>query len=118
MFSGRSYLRYSLDNLRTMLNEYRWNYFYSLNDVNALWKMFLSRLVTCIDKLAPIRKFKFKRDRPIWFTDELMELIKDNDTLMSRAVKTKDPVDRVIARNTRNRSNILIREVHLYQGTI
>ena len=107
-FSGRSYLRYSLDNLRTMLNEYKWNDFYSLNDVNVLRKIFLSRLVTCIDKLAPIRKFKFKRDRPIWFTAELMELIKDKDTLMSRAVKTKDPIDRVIARNARNRSNILI----------
>ena len=73
-------------------------------------KIFFSRLVTCIDKLAPIRKFKFKRDRPIWFTDEFMELIKDKDTLMSRAVKTKDLVDRVIARNARNRSNILIRD--------
>ena len=37
-FSARSYLRYFLDNLRTMLNDYRWNDFYSLNDVNALWK--------------------------------------------------------------------------------
>ena len=88
----------------------QWNDFYLLNDVNALWKVFLSRLLMCIDKLAPIRKFKFKRDRPIWFTDELMELIMDNDTLMSRAVKTKDPVDSVIARNARNRSNILIRD--------
>ena len=93
-----------------MLNEYGWNDFYSLNDVNALWKVFLSRLVTCLDKLAPIRKFKFKRDRPIWFMVELMELIKDKDTLMSRAVKSKYPVDRVIARNARNRSNILIRD--------
>ena len=66
-------------------------------------KIVLSRLVTCIDKLAHIRKFKSKRDRPIWFTDELMELIKDKDTLMSRAVKTKDPVDKFIA-------NILIRD--------
>ena len=89
-----------------MLHEYGWNDSYSLNDVNVLWKLFLSHLVTCIDKLAPIRNFKFKRDRPIWFTDELMELIKDKDTLMSRALKTNDPVDRAIARNTRNRSNI------------
>ena len=85
-FSGRSYLRYFFDNLRTMMNEYGWNDFYSLNDVNVLWKVFLSRLVTCIDKLAPIRKFELKKDRPIWFTDELMEPIKDKDTLMSRAV--------------------------------
>ena len=93
-----------------MLHEYGWNDSYSLNDVNVLRKLFLSRLVTCIDKLAPIRKFKFKKDRPSWFTDELMELIKDKDTLMSRAVKTNDPVDRAIARNARNRSNILIRD--------
>ena len=72
-----------------MLNGYGWNDFYLLNDVNELWKVFLSRIVLCLDKLAPIRKFEFKKDRPIWFTDELMELIKDKDTLMSRALKTK-----------------------------
>ena len=109
-FSGRSYLKYSIDNLRIMLNDFHWHDFYSLTDVNALWKIFLSRLVKCLDKLAPIRKFKFKKDRPIWFTDELMELIKDKDTLMNRALKTNDPVDKAIARNARNRSNILIRD--------
>ena len=45
-----------------------------------------------------------KKDRPIWFTDELMELIKDKDTIISRALKTNDSVDRVIARNARNRT--------------
>ena len=70
----------------------------------------MSRIVTCLDKLAPIRKFKFKKDRPIWFTDELMELIKDKDTLMNRALKTNDPIDKAIARNARKRSNILIRD--------
>ena len=39
-----------------------------------------------------------------------MELIKDKDTLMNRALKTSDPVDKAIARNARNRSNILIRD--------
>ena len=39
-----------------------------------------------------------------------MELIKDKDTLMNRALKMNDPVDKAIARNARNRSNILIRD--------
>ena len=33
-----------------------------------------------------------------------MELIKDKDTIISRALKTNDSVDRVIARNARNRT--------------
>ena len=108
-FTGRSYLRFSLEEFHIMLHGYEWNDFHLLNDVNELWKFFLSRIVLCLDKLAPIRKFKFKKDRPIWFTDELMELIKDKDTLMIVALKTNDPVDRVIVRNARNRTNTLIR---------
>ena len=49
-FSGRSYLKYSIDNLRIMLSDYHWHDFYLLTDVNALWKIFLSRLVTCTYK--------------------------------------------------------------------
>ena len=108
-FTGRSYLRYSLEEFRIMLNGYGWNDFYLLNDVNEMWKVFLSHIVLCLDELAP-RKFKFKKDRPIWFTDELMELIKDKDTLMSRVLNTNDQVDRVIARNARNRTNTLNRD--------
>ena len=61
-------------------------------------------------KLAPMRKSSFKNDRPIWFSDELMEIIKDKDTLMQRAIQTKDEDDRRIARQARNRANHMVRE--------
>ena len=63
-----------------------------------------------LDKIAPVRKFKFRNERPIWFSDELMEIIKDKDTLMRRAPSTKDEIDVRIARQARNRSNCLVRE--------
>ena len=63
-----------------------------------------------LDKLAPIRKFKFRNERPICFNYELMEIIKDKDTLMQRAIRTKDDVDKRIAKQGRNRANFLVRE--------
>ena len=44
-FTGRLHLRYSFDEFRIMLNGYGWNDFYLMNEVNEMWKVFLSRIV-------------------------------------------------------------------------
>ena len=84
--------------------------FYHLENTNDLWELMLKFSTMSLDKLAPIRKFKFRNERPIWFNDELMEIIKDKDTLMQRAIRTKDDVDKRFAKQARNRANFLVRE--------
>ena len=32
----------------------------------------LKYITMSLDKIAPVRKFKFRNERPIWFSDELM----------------------------------------------
>ena len=109
-FTGRSYIRYTKELFRKLLNDQNWDLFYSLRNVNDLWELMLKYITMSLDKIAPIRKFKFRIERPIWFSDELMETIKDKDTLMQRALLTKDEIDVRIARQARNRANCLVRE--------
>ena len=108
--TGRSYFNYTKDAFSVSLVTHDWDLFYSLTDTNKLWQLMLKYITTSLNELAPVRKFKFRNERPIWFSDELMEIIKDKDTLTQRATRTKDEEDRRIAWQARNRANQVVRE--------
>ena len=91
-------MRYTNNEFAVLLNEQDWNDLYNLTHTNDLWELMLKYITVSLNKLAPMRNFSFKNDRPIWFSDEVMEIIKDKDTLMQRAIQTKDEDERRIAR--------------------
>ena len=108
-FEGRSYIQYSKEALSNWLLDQDWNRFNMLKNVNVQWLMIKKEIRKAVDILAPVHSFIFKKNRPTWFTDELMEILRDKDTLMSHARKTKDQIDIEIAKQTRNKANSLIK---------
>ena len=111
-FTGRSYLDFDedafLNLLRPHLTQAIMN---NMNDVNEKWGHFYTSVDSELNKICPIREFCFKKDKPPWLTNDLLELIKDKDYLLKKARKSKLDIDKANARQARNLVNSLIKRV-------
>ena len=63
------------------------------------------------DDLCPIKSYKVRDNKPVWLTNELVELQKDRDYFYSKAKQTRDPGDWFIAQNMRNIANNAVNNV-------
>lgn len=50
----------------------------------------LSILLEAADALCPLREYNITHQRPVYFTNELVELIKEHHTILRMAVRKKD----------------------------
>ena len=62
-----------------------------------------------LDKMCPLKKFRFAREKPAWMTDELIEIIKDRDRALKRTTITKSQRDVAHVRQVRNLTNTVIK---------
>ena len=54
------------------------------------WELFENIIRNHIDIMCPLKHFRVKQQKEQWITNELLELIKDKDTLLKHARKRKD----------------------------
>lgn len=80
-FTGRSYSTYDKNILQTNLKDLNWGRFYGTLDVDEAWSILFNSILTECDKQCPIKEFRIRRDRPIWFSDEITELSCNRDEL-------------------------------------
>ena len=101
-FEGRSYRNYDCELLSERLDEHDWNRFYIEAVPNILWDIMLNNIETTLNEICPLRTFRIKKYKEPWITQELLELIKDKDSLLKKAKRTKCPEDLTIAKRYRN----------------
>lgn len=89
-FTGRCYTNYSLEALEHQLNLRDWHGLLQEPDPDIIWNSFLSILMEIADTLCPMKEFNITRQRPVYFTNEQVELIKERDTLLRLAIRKKD----------------------------
>lgn len=89
-FYGRSYLNYSLQAHERELRLIDWTNFKMEPNPDILWNTIQQILLDVSNTLCPIRKFNITRVRPVYFTNELVEMIKERDTLLRLATHKKD----------------------------
>ena len=101
-FSGRSYKDYDKVNFTERLLNQDWQVFDTETDPEILWNTMVNNIMNCIDKMCPLKNFKVRASDKPWFTNELLEQIKDKDKALKRAKKTGKSNDWKIARRLRN----------------
>lgn len=88
-FSGRCYLNYSLEALEELVNCINWRNICQEDNPNSLWNKVFLELKKIADLIGPIKEFSITRQRPVYFTSELIEYIKKRDTLLRLAIRKK-----------------------------
>ena len=97
-------------NFRTLdLNSKDWNYFYSLKDVNAAWKVLSDYLTETINTHAPKTTRRIKGKPCPWITPDIKALMSERDKMLRKSRKTKNELDISSYKNLRNRVNIMVR---------
>ena len=108
-FISRSYKNYDQNVLQNNLLAKNWNVLYTNNDVNQTWDIMLTNIMSTIDNMCPLKKYKVAKAKEPWVTNEILEMIKDKDRLLRRAKNKNTENDWILARNARNNTNYQIR---------
>ena len=73
------------------------------------WDILYNNILTILDDMIPVNKFKFAKSKPEWLVGDVVEHMRDRDHALRRATRTKDHNDKVKARLVGNKTNVLIR---------
>ena len=61
--------------------------------VNTAYSDFISKLMTVIDKIAPIKEIRIKGNSKPWFDGNISERINIRDKLKKKHKRSGDPID-------------------------
>ena len=64
-----------------------------MSDVNEAWNYLFNQILLEANMMCPLTTFKFKRDRPPWYIDELRDLSVNRDYIYKVATRSGDPTD-------------------------
>ena len=64
---------------------------------------------TVLDSLCPENFFKFAKNRPVWITNDLINLMKERDRCLNKYLSTRLEDDKIEMRRMRNLVNITVK---------
>ena len=108
-FEGKSYSRFDDDEFTQNLLNLEWNFVYQPLPLSDIWDKFYQEIETLLETTCPLKKFSFGRDKRAWMSNELIEFIKDRDSALKKALRTKTQEDKKRARNIRHFRNSMVR---------
>ena len=91
--------------------DHNWEPFYNIQNIDDAWDYFLNVITVYIDERCPLKNFYIKNRKDPWITNEILEAIRDKDTLLRRAKSSNDPEHWVQAKQARNRVNTNIKNL-------
>ena len=107
-FMGRSYTNLNTDSLSENLLSYTRNDF-ATNNIDSCWNIMIHRIYHVVDKLCPLKDFKFAKEKPKWISDDLIELMKNRDKALQQYKRTKSDEDKIEMRKMRNMVNVAVK---------
>ena len=107
-FRGRSYKNLVENDLNDLFLEYDWINF-GENSIDTCWNIMYSRIVDVVNKLCPLKEFKFAKEKPKWMSDDLIELMKNRDISLKQYLKARTEETKKEMRRMRNMVNVAIR---------
>ena len=108
-FKGRSYRRFDENVFLNTLEGKNWRKFENSRDANIKWEILYKNVLNTLDEQIPVKTFTFPKSKPEWLVAELVEYMKDRDSLLKKASRTKDTQDKKAANKARNKTNRLIK---------
>ena len=80
---GRSYMNYDKIAFQNNLKNLDWSIIFLLDNPNDAWNMLYKAILLEADKMCPKRKIKISYNRPTWLTEELTEIGREREILLS-----------------------------------
>ena len=108
-FRGRSYRQFDANNLIHSLNNKNWNILNASADVDIKWDHLYQNILETLDQQIPVKTFIFPKSKPEWLVGDLVEYMKDRDSLLKKARRTRKLEDKKAANRARNKTNKLVK---------
>ena len=102
---GRSYKNYNITTFQNNLRNLDWSILYLLDNPNYDWNMLYKAILFETDRMCPQKIFKISYNRPVWLTQELIEIGRERDIAVRYARRRKHETAFTRARNIRNEYN-------------
>ena len=80
----RSFKHYSADLLKETLTSINFPNYQNFNGATEAYDDFIQKIMVAIDKVAPIKERRIKRNSQKWFDVEISEAIKNRDKLLKK----------------------------------
>ena len=80
--------------MKDLLLDYDWTNF-GENCIDNCWKKIHSCIIDVVNRVCPLKDFKFAKEKPKWMSDDLIELMKNRDISLKQYLKTKTEVDKI-----------------------
>lgn len=94
---------YNPEEFRNALASFNWGRYYALKDPNVAWDYFYSVLYNMVSIFCPYRRIYIDKDRPPWYSREIIELAASWEHILKVAKKKKDDTLLETAKSLRNK---------------
>ena len=96
-----SFKNYTIDGYEKAVVEINFPEYKKVNSVNDAYSNFIQKLTEVIDKVAPVKSKRIKRNSQEWFDSEISEKLIIRDKLFKKYKKTRLHVDKEIYKRAR-----------------
>ena len=97
----RSFKNYTIDGYEKALVEINFPEYKSFDNVNDAYSNFIQKLMEVIDKVAPVKNERIKRNFQEWFDSEISEKLIIRDKFFKKCKKTRFHIDKEIYKRAR-----------------
>ena len=108
-FKGRSYKNLTKDKVKEIIDTVDWSTF-AQNNVDTCWNFLYNNMKYILDILCPEKSFKFAKNRPVWITNDLINLMKERDRCLKKYLSSRLEIDKIEMRKMRNLVNIAVKK--------
>ena len=111
----RSFKNYTIDGYEKALVEINFPEYKSFDSVNDAYSNFIQKLMEVIDKVAPVKNKRIKRNSQEWFDSEISEKLIIRDTFFKKYKKTRLHIDKEIYKKARyNVQNLIAKKKRIF----
>lgn len=83
---------YNFDNIYSFLDQFTWNFYYSLTDPEDIWFKLYSAYINGLNLVAPFVEMNC-REKDSWVSSALLDLIRERDMYKVKAETSPDNND-------------------------
>ena len=92
----RSFKHYTVDLFEQELSKLHFPNYQNYNEINETYNDFIHKIMSVIDRVAPIKERRVKQNSQKWFDGETSDEIKNRDKLFKKFKKSKLHIDKDI----------------------
>ena len=94
--SFKHYAVYTVDLFEQELSKLNFPNYQNYNEINEVYNDFIQKIMSVIDKVAPIKVRQVKQSSQVWFDGEIADEVKNRDKLFKKFKKSKLHIDKDI----------------------